>query len=101
MKFQAHNIVKFFGIDALSDFATEDNAAEIAQCRKDWQDANATTRELCSFNDGNNAFKVMLSFDTMEAHRTDCGTDVTDEYISQVVAAIVRRVQLRVMFGLN
>lgn len=97
---QAHQIVKFFGIDALSNFATEDNAAEIAQCRQDWQDANATTLELCSFNDGSNAFEVVLYFDTMEAHRTDCGTDVTDEYISQVVAAIVRRVQLREMFGL-
>ena len=100
MKVQAHDIVKFFGIDALSNFATADNAAEIAQCRQDWQDANAPTRELYSFNDGNNAFEVVLSFDTMEAHRTDCGTDVTDEYISQVAAAIVRRVQLRVMFGL-
>lgn len=101
MQGQAHQIVRFFGIDALSDFATEDNAVEITQCRHDWQDANATTRELYSFNDGNNAFEVVLSFDTMEARRTDCGTDVTDEYMSQVVAAIVRRVQLRAMFGLD
>ena len=100
MQSQAHQIVKFFGIDALSDFTTEYNASELAQCRQDWYDANATTRELYSFNDGNNSFEVVLSFDTMEAHRTDCGTDVTDEYISQVVAAIVRRVQLRMMFGL-
>ncbi len=101
MKFQAHDIVKFFGIDALSDFATEDNATDVAQCRQDWKDANATTLELCDFNDGNDAFKVVLSFDTMEAHRTDCGIDVTDEYLTRVVAAIVRRVQLRMMFGLN
>ena len=100
MQGQAHQIVKFFGIDALSNFATADNADEVAQCRQDWHDANATTRELCSFHDGNNAFEVVLSFDTMEAHRTDCGTDVTEEYMSQVVAAIVRRVQLRMMFGL-
>ena len=100
MQSQVHDIVKFFGIDALSDFATEDNATEIAQCRQDWHDANATTRELFSFNDGNNAFEVVLYFDTMEARRTDCSTDVTDEYMSQVVAAIVRRVQLRDMFGL-
>lgn len=98
---QAHQIVKIFGIDALSDFATEDNATEVAQCRQDWQDANATTRGLCSFDDGDNAFEVVLYFDTMEAHRTDCGTDVTDDYMSQVVAAIVRRVRLRAMFGLD
>ena len=101
MKFQAHDIVKFFGIDTLSSFATEDNVDEVAQCRQDWQAANATTLELCSFNDGNNAFGIVLSFDTMEARRTDCGTDVTDEYMSQVVAAIVRRVQLRAVFGLD
>ncbi len=98
---QVHQIVKLFGINALSVFATEDNATDIAQCSQDWKDANATTLELCSFDDGDNAFKVVLTFDTMEAHRTDCGTDVTNEYISQVVAAIVRRVQLRMMFGLN
>ena len=100
MQVQAHDIVKFFGIDALSNFATAANAAEIAQCRQDWKDANAPTRELYSFNDGNNAFEVVLSFDTMEAHRTDNGTDVTQEYIDMVGDAIIRRVELRAMFGL-
>lgn len=101
MYVQAHEIVKFFGIDALAKFASFDNAEEIAQCREDWKAANATTRELYSFNDGNNAFEVVLCFDTKKAHRTDYGNDVTEEYAEQIIDAIVRKIQLRVMFGLN
>lgn len=100
MQVQAHQIVKFFGIDALSNFATADNEDEIVQCRQDWQDVNATTRELYSFNDGNNVFEVVLCFATRKAYRTDNGTDVTQEHIDMVGDALIRRVELRVMFGL-
>jgi hypothetical protein len=100
MQVQAHEIVKLFGIDALAKFASFANAEEIAQCKEDWKEANATTRELYSFNDGNNAFEVVLCFATRKAYRTDYDTDVTQEYIDQVGDALIRRVELRVMFGL-
>ena len=101
MQVQAHAIVKLFGIAALGKFHSFDNAEEIQQCREDWKDANATTRELRSFNDGNNIFEVVLCFNTMKAHRTDYGSDVTEHYAEQIVDAIAHRIQLRVMFGLN
>lgn len=100
MQIKAHEIVKFFGIDALAKFASFDNAEEIAQCREDWKEATATTCELHSFNDGNNAFEVVFCFATKKAYRNDYDMDVTQEYIGQAVDALIRRVELRVMFGL-
>lgn len=100
MQVSAYEIVKAFGIDALAKFATEENKAEIAQCREDWRTANASSVYLRTFNDGNSVFEVVFSFDDMKARRTDCGTDVTAEHIEEIVRVINRRVTLRVLFGI-
>lgn len=101
MQVTAHEIVKSFGIESLAKFATEENRAEIAQCREDWAFANASSTYLRTFNDGDNVFEVVFSFDDMKARRTDYGTDVTSEYIEEILKAVLRRVKLRTTFGME
>ena len=101
MQVQAHEIVAAFGIDALAKFATADNAVEIAQCREDWKVANSNTVYLRTFNDGDNVWEVIFSFDDMKAYRTDCHVDVTAEYLAQIIDVVNRRVMLRAAFGIN
>lgn len=101
MQVSAHEIVKSFGIDALAKFANDNNTAEIAQCREDWTFTTVKTVCLEAFNDGNNIFEIVFSFQDMKAYRTDSGADVTADYVPQIIEVINRRVALSVAFGVD
>ena len=100
MQVTAIQIVKSFGIEALSKFCTIDNINEIEQCRENWRIANSFSCEIHSFNDGNSIFEVEFYYNEVKAYRTDSSVDVTGAYIESCFKAYMKWRDCRKSFDL-
>lgn len=95
MQVSAYKIARLYGIDALANFHSEANAAEVEQCREDYRLANAKSIVIRSFNDGNNVYDVILQTDTWRAYRNDHNVEVTEDYIPIIGETMVRVVEAK------
>ena len=100
MQVTATQIVKAFGIEALSKFCTIDNINEIEQCREEWRIANSGSCVIHSFNDGNSIFEVVFHYEKVEAYRTDYSIVVTGEYMEECFKAYMKWRDCRKSFDL-
>ena len=100
MHVTAIQIVKAFGIGALSKFYTIDSINEIEQCQEEWRIANSVSCIIHSFNDGNNIYEVMFHYNEIKAHRTDYNVDVTGAYMEECFKAYMKWRDCRKAFDL-
>ena len=100
MHITAIQIVKAFGIEALSKFYTIDSINEIEQCQEEWRVANSVSCIIHSFNDGNNIYEVMFHYNEIKAYRTDYNVDVTGAYMEECFKAYMKWRDCRKAFDL-
>lgn len=101
MQVSAYAIVKAFGIEALGKFHSFENQEEIAQARYEWAQVNESLHYIDAFNDGNSIWEVIFNTDTMKAHRTDCGIDVTGDCQERIGRLCINLDRYSANFGLN
>lgn len=100
MQVTAIQIVKAFGIEALSKFYTIDNHNEIEQCKEEWRIANSVSCVIHSFNDGNSIFEVVFNYNEVKAYRTDYNVEVTSAYMGECFKAYMKWLDCRKTFDL-